>query len=202
MRIASQRRRSTSTGPRRQPAMPSASVCDDRVSARAGQVRFTDERTRATSAPPQFAEGLIVGGSGAATGVTAVSEEPKLSHYTVTGAQIGWTDSRGKVRRLPISALRFDSAQGITIELNGHAGRDVRGVRRFELPAERSAGRRSAPQPPGLSPDSGQQRGTRARTRRPAFRGRLRQGDLAARSAGNRPFPEPGCPVRPPEIGP
>lgn len=71
MRISSQRRRSTSTGPRRQPAMPSASVCDDRVSARAGQVRFTDERTCATSAAPQFAEGLIVGGSVAATGVIA-----------------------------------------------------------------------------------------------------------------------------------
>ena len=82
--------------------------------------KFTDGRECGTSAPPQFAEGLIVGGSGAAAGVTAVSEEPRLSHYTVTGAQLGWKDSRGKVRRLPINALKFDPSQGITIELNGH----------------------------------------------------------------------------------
>jgi hypothetical protein len=68
------------------------------------------------SAPPDLAEGLIVGEQGE----IATSVDHELSWYSIKGAHLGWVNSRGKMKRIPMNAIKFDPAKGVTVELNGY----------------------------------------------------------------------------------
>ncbi len=68
-------------------------------------------------APAETAKGLVVGGQGG----TAVGGESSWSQYVFRRAQLGWTDSFGEERPVPLTAAQFKPAKGIEVDLNGYS---------------------------------------------------------------------------------